>query len=305
MHPPRADLVRDLARALRSEHSVVAALASWTDRSRHIPAFARCHRRLRLGIGVLSAIAPLSAVLGDDATALGALLVAGHRTGAPVAPAIASLAAAIDARERDRDAAFSAATAARNSARVMVLMPALAAPLLAFGGLPVSDATGIGSAAGAGALMYAAWRWIDRLVPTPPADDDGTRFCELLACALAGGLHPATACAEVASLFPEPTRTPARLHRLGLTWPEALMRSEHQIVRDAGALLMRMERSGIPVARELSLIACERRLVRRRAFDVAVKAAPIRMIWPLVVCSLPAFCVLTVVPLARGIASSL
>ena len=236
---------------------------------------------------------------------LAALLVVAERTGCPAAPSVDALANTIDRRARDRADGQAAATAARNSARAMVLMPVMATPLLLFPGVPLGDATGIGFATIAAALIYAGWRWIERLVPDPPLDDESVQFCELLACALAGGLGPSVACAEIAPLFPRLTSKAGHLVQVGLTWPEALARSAPGAAARAGALLEGMERSGTAAASELATLARERRAARRRAFDVAVRAAPVRMIWPLVACTLPAFCALSVVPLVRGIASSL
>lgn len=301
----RGDAVRDLAAALRNENNVSAAVATWIERFGHAPSFARVARRLRLDCDAGRAFSGLAGVLGDDARALGALLHIAHRTGCSAAPAVEALAAAIDARARDRAAGQAAATAARNSARAMVLMPLLGLPPLVLAGVSIGDTSGIGFVFIAVGLMYAGWRWIERLIPDPPRDDDGVRFCELLACGLAGGLTPARACAEIAGLFPGLTEPARRLVDLGLTWPDALARSKQEVARRAGALVVRMQRSGTPVAAELTALARARRREVQHAFDIAVKAAPVRMIWPLVACSLPAFCALTVLPLVRGIASSL
>ncbi len=301
----RGDALRELAAALRNEGSVRRALATWTERFNRLPAAAKTRRKLALGCDIGDAVRGLAPILGRDALSLGALLLVAERTGCPAVPAIETLAGVVDLRARERAAGQAAATAARNSVRAMALMPMLAAPLLLLAGVPLVDTTGLGFAAIAGALMYAGWRWIDHLVPDPPGDDEDVQFCELLAAALAGGLVPSVACMDIAPLFPRLTSRPARLVRLGLTWPEALARNAPGLARRAGELLLRVERSGSPVASELATLARERRLARRRAFDVAVKAAPVRMIWPLVACTLPAFCALTLVPLVRGVASSL
>lgn len=299
------DVLRQLAAATRNEAGVRRAFGIWIQRLPHIPVAVTARRRLALGCDLGDVARELDPIFGDDAVSLAALLVVAERTGCPAAPSVDALADAIDQRARDRADGQAAATAARNSARAMVLMPVVAAPLLLLAGVPLGDVTGIGFATIAGALIYAGWRWIERLVPDPPGDDESVQFCELLVCALAGGLGPSVACAEIAPLFPRLTSKGARLVRVGLTWPEALARTAPGVAARAGALLERMERSGTPVASELATLARDRRDARRRAFNVAVRAAPVRMIWPLVACTLPAFCALTVVPLVRAIASSL
>lgn len=299
------DLTRDLAAALRGEASVRGAVASWVARWHQFPGFERAGHLVTLGCPIRSVVSELDRVLGREARALAALLDVADHSGCSAADVIDTLAASIDDREQDLVAGRAAATAARKSARAMVLMPLLGTPVLLLGGMPLTDAVGIGLAAIAIALMYAAWRWIDRLVPEPPDDDPALVLCDLVACALAGGFTPGHACSEIAPLLPRVTAGAARHLRLGFTWPEALVMSKNDILRRAGVLLLRQERSGTPVAQELTLLARGVRRRRRAAFDVIVKAAPVRMIWPLVVCSLPAFCALTLVPLVRGIARSL
>ncbi|HEV3486334.1 MAG TPA: hypothetical protein VG106_13070 [Vicinamibacterales bacterium] len=299
------DLTRDLGRALRNEASVPAAVATWLLGWQRLSGFSRALLLMKLGRDTRSVISGLDRVLGRDAPALAALLAVADRVGCSVVDAVDALAASIDERARDRAAAHAAATAARKSARAMVLMPLVGTPFLMLGGAPVFDGAGLGFLGISVALMYAGWRWIDRLVPDPPHDVPELLFCDLIACALAGGATPGDACSDVAALFPAVAKTPARRVRLGFTWPEALAMSNVAILRRAGLLLLRQERSGTPVAQELCLLTRSVRDGRRSAFDISLKAAPVRMIWPLVVCSLPAFSALTVVPLVRGIAGSL
>lgn len=296
--------MRDLAGALRNELSVAAAVTSWVQRWRGEPGFARAARLVELGCRTRWVVSSLEGVFGLDARVLAALLRTAEETGASAADAVDRLAAALEDGERDRAAGQAAATAARKSARAMVLMPLLGTPLLLLGDVPVTDGTGVGLAAVAVALMYAGSRWVDRLVPRPQDDDAALHFCELVSCALVGGASPGRACSEVAPLV-TPTAGAARLVRLGFTWPEALAGNSNEILRRAGLLLLRQERSGMSVAQELSLLTRDERSARRAAFDVKVRAAPVRMIWPLVACSLPAFCALTVIPLVRGIAGSM
>ena len=56
-------------------------------------------------------------------------------------------------------------------------------------------------------------------------------------------------------------------------------------------------RYGVPLAPGLERLGLELRLDRRRAAEVAARRVPIRLLAPLVTCTLPAFALLTVVPL--------
>jgi tight adherence protein C len=68
----------------------------------------------------------------------------------------------------------------------------------------------------------------------------------------------------------------------------------------AGAL-----RDGTSVAEPLERVAAEVRTARRRATEERARRGSVRLLFPLVVCILPAFAVLTVVPLLAGALSGI
>jgi len=56
-------------------------------------------------------------------------------------------------------------------------------------------------------------------------------------------------------------------------------------------------RYGVPLAPGLERLGLELRLERRRAAEQEARRVPVRLLGPLVTCTLPAFALLTVVPL--------
>jgi len=71
-------------------------------------------------------------------------------------------------------------------------------------------------------------------------------------------------------------------------------------VRPLGRVLAGSLRDGPPVAPALDRLASEVRLDRRRAAEERARQLPVRLLFPLVACVLPAFALLTVVPLLAG-----
>jgi tight adherence protein C len=61
--------------------------------------------------------------------------------------------------------------------------------------------------------------------------------------------------------------------------------------------LVASERYGVPVAPALDLVGRDLRDQRRRRAEEDIRRVPVRLVFPLVCCILPAFVVLTVVPL--------
>jgi tight adherence protein C len=77
---------------------------------------------------------------------------------------------------------------------------------------------------------------------------------------------------------------------------------------DAQALfraLAASDRYGSPLADELDRIAVDVRADRRRRAEAAARRVPVRLLFPLVLCVLPAFALLTVAPLLAGALGSL
>ncbi len=68
-------------------------------------------------------------------------------------------------------------------------------------------------------------------------------------------------------------------------------------VRPLAASLVAAERYGAPLGPALERVALDARLLRRRHTEEAARRLPVLLLFPLVVCILPAFGLLTVVPL--------
>lgn len=64
--------------------------------------------------------------------------------------------------------------------------------------------------------------------------------------------------------------------------------------------ILTAERDGVPIRSLLAHLADEARRQRRHELEAAVRRLPVRLTFPLACCSLPAFVVLTVVPLAAA-----
>jgi len=67
-------------------------------------------------------------------------------------------------------------------------------------------------------------------------------------------------------------------------------------VRPLVTVLVAAHADGVPVADALARLADEQRTARRRAAEARARQVPIRMLFPLVGCTLPAFVLVTVVP---------
>lgn len=67
-------------------------------------------------------------------------------------------------------------------------------------------------------------------------------------------------------------------------------------VRPLVDALVASERYGAPLASALDLVAADARTARRRQREAAARRVPVKLLFPLVFCTLPAFVLLTVVP---------
>lgn len=61
--------------------------------------------------------------------------------------------------------------------------------------------------------------------------------------------------------------------------------------------LVATERDGAPLLAALERVGADARLERRRRAEESARSVPVRLLFPLVLCTLPAFGLLTVVPL--------
>jgi pilus assembly protein TadC len=143
-------------------------------------------------------------------------------------------------------------------------------------------------------------------------DDALPDLIDLLALCIAGGSHPVTALAELGSLAPAPTQ-----HLVGLAGGlvERGARSSELLMALAEVggpsfapvvdTLIAADRYGLAVADVLQRLADEARATRRRRAEARTRELPVRLAAPLVLCTLPSFVLLAVVPLVLGALSSL
>ena len=73
-----------------------------------------------------------------------------------------------------------------------------------------------------------------------------------------------------------------------------------EAVRPLSAALMASERYGVPLVASLERLADEVRRERRRHAEAAARRVPVKLLFPLVFCSLPALALLSVAPLIAG-----
>lgn len=123
----------------------------------------------------------------------------------------------------------------------------------------------VGLALGAGMSLPAALELAAPRVPPP--------------------LGPALATAEIRARHGQPLAE--ALEEVAATLPAA---------GSMVALLVAAHRDGTPVVEPLARLADEQRLARRREGEAAARQVPVRLLFPLVLCTLPAFALLTVVP---------
>jgi tight adherence protein C len=130
---------------------------------------------------------------------------------------------------------------------------------------------------------------------------------DLFALAVSGGLSVSMAVGEVARWAPGPVGEAfvraGRSLRLGRPAADVL----DDVAADLGApirplvdVLAASERYGVPLGAGLDRVAREARLERRRRGEERARRVPVLLLFPLVLCVLPAFGFLTVVPLLVG-----
>jgi tight adherence protein C len=130
---------------------------------------------------------------------------------------------------------------------------------------------------------------------------------DLLVVAIGAGLTPALAVHELAVLAPAPfgpalAEVERRAGR-GQRFADALAVLPERLgepVRVLASTVASAERYGSPLAPALESLAHEARRERKRAADEAARTLPVKLCFPLVCCTLPAFVLLTIAPLVAG-----
>jgi tight adherence protein C len=142
-----------------------------------------------------------------------------------------------------------------------------------------------------------------------------TRFpdaVELVVLAVRAGLTPIAA-VSAAGRLADPSVRPAfdafeHALRRGAAFADALEAFPDQlgdVARPFADGLARAERYGGALGPLLDQLAADARSRRRRQIEQAVRRLPVSMSFPLVVCTLPSFVLLAVVPAVLGAVSSL
>lgn len=175
-------------------------------------------------------------------------------------------------------------------AAVLVLVLVLVAPALA--PLPVVAAA-VGPRLARRRVAEAERRaWADAL---PDAVD-------LLALGLGSGLAVAPALALAAPRTPAPLGPAlARAHDRVVHGASVAAALEQVAARGPAsrpliALLVAAHTDGAPIVEPLTRLAGDLRADRRRAVEARARQVPVRLLFPLVLCSLPAFVLLAIVP---------
>ncbi len=186
---------------------------------------------------------------------------------------------------------------------------------LAIGGLVI--AVGIGPFPVLVAVAAALLARRVRLVRTARA---GRRAAErslpdamdLLVLSVRAGLTPQQAIRDLAASAPDEVRTAFAqvVHRSdrGQAFADALAALPETLGTSALALadtLASSERYGLPVGPMLDQLSTEARAARRRLDEADARKLPVRLSFPLVVCTLPSFVLLAIAPAVVAALSSL
>lgn len=135
---------------------------------------------------------------------------------------------------------------------------------------------------------------------------------DVFVLAIGAGLTPRDAVGHLAERAP-PSLRPAfaavvtRIDR-GAVLGDALRILDERLgapVAPFTALVGSAARTGVPLTAVLERLAAESRATRRRLDEAAARALPVRLAFPLVVCTLPSFVLLAIVPAVLAALSSL
>jgi Flp pilus assembly protein TadB len=161
---------------------------------------------------------------------------------------------------------------------------------------------------GGGVALVREYRWrraqrqwtADRLAELPRAID-------LLAIALAAGLTPRQGIRLLGERGPPRLRAAFADVQARLDGGEPLVNALPRLIThlgEPGRGLVRAitvaERDGVPLRTLLGTLADEARRQRRHDLETSIRKLPVRLAFPLACCVLPAFVVLTIVPLLVG-----
>jgi tight adherence protein B len=303
----RVTVLRALVALLRGGSTLTEALEGWAESLPETdPAIERVSRKVRLGADPSAALSAATPVLGEDLDALRAAIELHDVAGADPVPMI-DRAASVIGRRADEAAAGKAATSgAKLSGWMVGGLPLVSLPLLPLAGAPILDRPGVSLMFVGLALTVGGMAWMARLVPAArTSDDPPALFADHLAAAIGAGASVPLALELCCGCAPLEIRTELsralRRVKLGDAWADALRRSEDACLRELAVVVDRSESLGVSPVDSLEAFASKRRAAVAHAFERKLRRAPVLMVLPLVLCVLPAFGLLAVVPFLRGI----
>ena len=305
----RAVALDGLASLLRAGLTLPVALEAWAHAvPRSVGERLRDVERLTaLGAPVERALDGAEELLGEDVDSLRAAIDLSTEVGVDPIPLLARTSNLIRGRAESDAAGRSSAAGARLSGGMVGGLPLVALPLLPMAHAPIFDPAGATILFLGLVLTVAGLVWIQRLVPRPvPADEPVAALADHMAAALRAGA-PLDVAFDAARRFGtgplrEQLDDVRRRLVLGQPLAEALDAADPIVLGPIAVLLLRAERLGTPPAAGLEALAETLRAARRHRFDREMRRAPVLMVLPLVLCVLPAFGLLAIVPFLRGIA---
>lgn len=256
--------------------------------------------RVALGQDVVAALRSLQANL-PDLDALATVFSIRRRTGAASAPMLDELARLIRERAEARAEVASAVSGMRLSSRLIAGLPLVFMLLGPRRALPGDLFEGIVTAVGV-ALGSIGFVWMGRITPQPPLQlPVAGRLAGLVAAALRAGAPLPLALDEAIVVAGPGSRMTRQLVRLGAPWRVALRRDPR--LEPVAGILETARVTGTPVADALMHYVESARRHQCNTLDAALKKAPIAMALPLVLCVLPSFILLAIVPLSTSLAN--
>ncbi|MFT4231458.1 MAG: type II secretion system F family protein [Leucobacter sp.] len=283
--PGAAETAARSAALLRSGMTPARVFALLASEPRAGGAVAGIAERLSQGVPVAAAIARVDA---PEWRLMAAVWLLAEESGAPLAPALDRIGAALRALEQLRERRSVLLSGPRATVRLVSALPPLALLLgwlLGFDPLPVLlSPLGFALLAVGGALLAAGVLWARALQRrVERADRVAGLECELVAVALGGGAPPAAACRRAADCA----------DRVGAEWVsfDAFLRSG-----PLASAIGTAERTGTPLGPLLLEEAAGARSRARAELEGAAERLGVRVLVPLGLCALPSFIVLGVVP---------
>ena len=186
-------------------------------------------------------------------------------------------------------------------------------PWFAVASMAALESIEVGVAAVVMTALLRHWSGVRRRVRTTREVAAGfPNALDLLVLSIRAGYLPAQAIGAITAYLPSALRSSfaavdQALHR-GDRFADALDQLRVRLGPIAQPLvdsLAAADRYGLPLAPVLERLSFEARQQRRRDTDAAARELPVRLAVPLVLCTLPSFVLLAIVPLLLGALSSL